>query len=298
MTMVRHFLNGKDLSFDEIREILVLAKVLKEQQKQGIDHRLLFGKCLAMIFEKPSNRTRISFEVGMFQLGGHALNLLPSEIRMKEREPIADVSRVMSRYVDAVMMRVSRHADLEEFAEHSSVPVVNGLSDLYHPCQAMSDMLTIEEKKGSLPGLKLCYVGDGNNVCNSLITVCNIFGLEIVVSCPPGYEPSVLGSGAQCRIEHDAERAVSGADIVYTDVWVSMGQERESAKRRDDFRPYRVTEALFRRAASAAIFMHCLPAHRGEEVDAAVVESPASVIFDQAENRLHMQKAILATLIK
>lgn len=290
----RHFLDIEDFSASELKGVLALARELKGDLRRGVQRHLLKGKCLAMVFEKPSNRTRISFEVGMFQLGGTALNIHPSEIKMGEREPITDVARVLSRYVDAVMLRVKRHADLVEFARHSSVPVINGLSDLSHPCQALADMLTIEEKLGKLDGARLCFIGDGNNVCNSLIGASAAFGVDLVVACPPGYEPKVSGS---YRIDHDAASAVRGVDVVYTDVWASMGFEAEHEKRIRDFSDYRVTMDLMKKARPAALFMHCLPAIRGEEVDDEVVESGHSVIFDQAENRLHTQKAILCLLM-
>ncbi|HQH27724.1 MAG TPA: ornithine carbamoyltransferase, partial [Oligoflexia bacterium] len=237
------------------------------------------------------------FEVGITQLGGSALNIRPEEIQMGKRESIADIARVISRYVDAVMMRVLRHSDIVEFAKYSNAPVINGLSDLYHPCQAVSDMLTIEEHKGKLRGLTLCYVGDGNNVCNSLIEMAHLTGMKMIVSCPEGYEPYINSKKIPHKIVRDPNSAVSGADVIYTDVWTSMGQEKESLIRLRAFRDYTISEAMMAQAAPGAIFMHCLPAHRGEEVDKAVVDGPQSVIFDQAENRLHAQKAVLALLL-
>ncbi len=291
-----HFLSLHTLSPDELTGILALAEKLKRELKAGIEHRVLRGKSLAMLFLQPSNRTRLSFEVGMTQLGGSAVNIRPDEIQLAKREPIPDVARVMSRYVDAVMMRVVKHDTIEEFAASATVPVINGLSDRYHPCQAASDMLTIREKKGRLAGLRLCYIGDGNNVCVSLMHACSLLGLQMVVGCPKGYEP-IFEHGFSCDVVNNAAEAISGADIVYTDVWTSMGQEDESERRRRQFKSYTITTELFDRAAPDAIFMHCLPAHRGEEVTHEVVEHPRSVVFDQAENRLHVQKAILMSLL-
>lgn len=291
-----HFLSLHTLSADQLEQILGRAEKLKRELKSGTEHHLLRGKTLAMLFLQPSNRTRLSFEIGMTQLGGSALNIRPDEIQLAKREPIPDVARVMSRYVDAVMMRVVQHSTIEEFAEASSVPVINGLSDRYHPCQAASDLLTIREHKGTLRGLKLCYIGDGNNVCISLVHACNLMGIEMVVACPKGYEP-MPEPGFHCEVTHNPSEAIAGADVVYTDVWTSMGQEEESERRRRKFKNYTITQELFEQADSKAIFMHCLPAHRGEEVTHEVVEHPRSVVFDQAENRLHAQKAILSLLL-
>lgn len=297
MLQGRHLLSIEDISKDELGAILALAAKLKKLQKSASPHLLLKGKNLAMIFQKPSNRTRMSFEVGITQLGGHAVNVRPNEIQMGDREPIADIARTISRYVDGVIFR-GKHDDLAEFAEYADVPVINGLSDLFHPCQAIADALTIEEQKGGLKNLKICYVGDGNNVCNSLIQICDLLNIEITIACPAGYEPMCLKGSNFARHIADPEIAVRGADVVYTDVWTSMGQEGESQKRLNDFKNYTVTSALMKHAAKGAIFMHCLPAHRGEEVEHDVFESPASVVFDQAENRMHAQKAILALLIE
>lgn len=291
-----HFISLADFTSDELRGVLDLAKRLKALKVAGAPHRLLDGKVLGMLFQKPSNRTRISFEVGMYDLGGSALNLRPDEINMGVRESVADVAQVLSRYVDAVMMRVLDHRDIQEFARYSKVPVVNGLSDVDHPCQAISDMLTVEEHKGSLAGKRFCYVGDGNNVCVALIHACKKLGLSMVVSCPHGYEPPLDRTEWSYELIHNAEHAVSGADVIYTDVWISMGQEKETELRLRRFAEHSVTPALMRAAAPNAIFMHCLPAHRGEEVDAEVMDGPQSVVFDQAENRLHVQKAVLCRL--
>jgi ornithine carbamoyltransferase len=293
----KHFLSLADYSSADLLRILDVAKQLKTRQQTGKEHKFLKNKSLAMVFQKPSLRTRVSFEVGITQLGGYALNIRPEEMQMGKREPIADVARVLSRYVDAVMMRVIRHTDLVEFAKYSSAPVINGLSDLHHPCQAVSDMLTIEEHKGKLEGLTLCYIGDGNNVCNSLIEMCSLTEMNVVVCCPKGYDPLIDPTIFKYEITRSPAQAVCGADVVYTDVWTSMGQEKESMARLRAFSGYTISEAVFAKASPDAIFMHCLPAHRGEEVDERVVEGARSVIFDQAENRLHAQKAVLALLL-
>lgn len=294
---MKHCLTLKDYSKNELLEILELAKELKRKQKAGEPHTPLAGKTLAMIFQKPSNRTRISFEVGITQLGGKALNIRPDEVQMGAREPIADLARVLSRYVDAAMLRVNAHEDIEEFARFSSIPIINGLSELYHPCQVLADMQTIEEKKGRLAGIKLCYIGDGNNVCNSLINAANILGLEIVVSCPERYKPDSAVLNGGYAYEVDPQKAAKNADVLYTDVWVSMGDEAETEKRLNDFASYQVNAKIVAQAKRDVIFMHCLPAHRGLEVSDEVVEGPHSVIFDQAENRLHAQKALMCKLL-
>lgn len=293
----RSFLRNSDFSRAEHERVFALAAELKAKQKKGEAHHLLAGKCLAMLFEKPSNRTRMSFEVGMYQLGGMALNVNAAEIAMGSREPIPDVARILSGYVDVVMIRAFHHWTIEEFAKHASVPVINGLSDHYHPCQAVADLFTIQEKRGKLEGQKLCYVGDGNNVCNSLVEICRILGVQITIACPEGYEPYFREENNLVSVVHDPKAAVKGADVVYTDVWVSMGQEGETARRLEAFAGYKVTPELMARAKKDAIFMHCLPAHRGLEVDERVLESVQSVVFEQAENRLHTQKAILALLL-
>lgn len=290
---MKHCLTLKDFSKAEIESILAFAAELKAKQKAGESHELLAGKTLAMIFQKPSNRTRISFEVGFNQLGGKALNIRPDEVQMGAREPVPDLSRVLSRYVDIAMLRVNSHAEIEEFAKFSSIPIINGLSDLYHPCQILADMQTILEKKGKLEGIKLCYIGDGNNVCNSLIIASNILGLEIVVSCPKGYEPEE----GNYTFEEDPKLAAKDADVIYTDTWVSMGDEKEQAKRLKDFSSYQVDADILSASKDDVIFMHCLPAHRGQEVSEEVFEGKHSVVFDQAENRLHAQKALLCKLL-
>jgi ornithine carbamoyltransferase len=293
----RDFISTDDFSREDLLLVLKSAQDLKRRLKTGEQSAPLAGKTLAMIFQKPSNRTRVSFEIGMHQLGGHALYISGPEIGMGQREPIADIARVMARYVDAVMIRSNFHSDVVTFAEYATVPVINGLSDLEHPCQAMADMLTILEHRGKLDGCALCYIGDGNNVCNSLISVSQKLGVSLTVACPKGYEPQGEHRRGACRIVHNPREAIANADVVYTDTWTSMGQEDQARIRRRDFSGYTIDSQLFELAKSDAIFMHCLPAHRGEEVEDEIMESSRSVIFDQAENRLHAQKAIISLLL-
>ncbi|MEM1593072.1 MAG: ornithine carbamoyltransferase [Archaeoglobaceae archaeon] len=297
---MKQLVSISDLSPDEILSILELAERVKEDRKKGVFKELLKNKTLAMIFELPSTRTRVSFEVAMLELGGNALYLNWNDLQLGRGEPIKDTARVMSRYVHAVMMRVRRHETIEEFARFSSVPVINGLSNLEHPCQIIADLLTIKEKKG-LKGIKIAWVGDGNNVCNSLILASTMLGIEISVACPEGFEPNPeiirkAKSFGEVKILRDPKDAVKDADVIYTDVWASMGQEAEREKRLKVFKKYQVNEELVS-IAKDAIVMHCLPAHRGEEITDEVIESERSVVFDQAENRLHAQKAILLKLI-
>lgn len=300
----RHLLSIGDLTADEVRLVLRTAQQLKSDLRAGVAKQPLAGKTLAMLFQKPSLRTRVSFEVGMQQLGGRALYLSPAEVQMGERESIGDVARVLSRYVDVVMARVFRHSDLVEFANYSSVPVINGLSDLSHPCQALADFLTILEKKGRLEGLTLAYIGDGdNNVAHSLLLGAAKLGVNFHVASPQGYAPSesyrglaqaaAQQSGSVIKLFADPSEAVTGADVIYTDVWTSMGQEDEAEVRRRVFRGYQVDAKLVRMAKGDAIVMHDLPAHRGEEITDDVMDGPQSVVFDQAENRMHAQKAVL-----
>ncbi len=287
--------------------ILELAGNFKNRAKAGETFEPLRGKSLAMIFEKASTRTRVSFEVGMSQLGGHAVNLSPQDTQLGRGETIADTAKVLSRYVDAIMYRAYRHEDMVELARNATVPVINGLDDLEHPCQIISDLFTILECKKKLKGLKIAYVGDGNNVCNSLLLGAVIVGAHVSVGCPPANRPNAgilreaerlaKGTGSEVRIIADPKRAVEGADVVYTDVWVSMGMEKEKQEREKLFRPYQVNSALLKHAKEDAIVMHCLPAHRGLEITDDVIDGPQSVVFDQAENRLHAQKAILARLV-
>jgi ornithine carbamoyltransferase len=287
----------------EIRRILDEAVKLKALRRSRIPFRPLFGKTLAMVFQKPSNRTRVSFEVGMYQLGGHALSLSPQEIQIGKRETPSDTGMVLARYIDAIMVRTFDDEELAELAGAASVPVINGLSDLYHPCQALADLLTIQEELGALEGVKVTYVGDGNNVAHSLAIGCSLTGAQLSIAHPEGHGPDpkiielATRLGAAPVLTEDPSEAISGARAVYTDVWASMGQEAEVEERKRKFAPYQVNEELMGYAASDAIFLHCLPAHRGEEVTAEVIDGPRSRVFDQAENRLHAQKALLYLLL-
>jgi ornithine carbamoyltransferase len=302
----KHLVSLRDYARAELEEIFALADKLKKDKAAYRD--ALGGKTLAMIFQKPSTRTRVSFEVGMFQLGGAALYLGASDIQLHRGETVSDTARVLSRFVDGIMARVFAHQDILDLAKHASVPVINGLSDLLHPCQALADYYTLRERRGKLEGLKLAYVGDGNNVCHELMIGATKLGMSMVVATPPGYEPNQLIVKSVSRdaqkskapvpvVTSDPMAAVAGADVVYTDVWTSMGQEDEQQKRVEAFQAYRVTPELMAAAAPEAVFMHCLPAHRGEEVAADVIDGPQSVIFDEAENRLHVQKAVLLLLL-
>ncbi len=299
----RDCLTLAEFSPEEVRLVLDEAQKLKALRKSRIPFRPLFGKTLAMVFQKPSNRTRVSFEVGMYQLGGHALHISPEEIQIGKRETPSDTGRVLARYIDAVMVRTFDHGDLEELAAAADVPVINGLSDAHHPCQALADLLTIKEELGSLEGAKLAYVGDGNNVAHSLAIGCALTGAELTIAHPEGHAPDPAATelaatlGAAPTLTVAPEEAVAGARAVYTDVWASMGQENEAEERKAKFRPYQVNEELMSLAAEDAIFLHCLPAHRGEEVTAGVIDGPRSRVFDQAENRLHAQKALLYLLL-
>ncbi|HQE93175.1 MAG TPA: ornithine carbamoyltransferase [Anaerolineae bacterium] len=300
---MKHFLTLADLSPEQMCHILDVAVRLKSAWKAGEETPYLKGKVLGMIFQKPSLRTRVSFDVAMLQLGGHALYLSPDEIQLGKRESVADVARVISRYVNVVMARVFAHADVVALAKYATVPVINGLSDYSHPCQGMADFLTILEHKGSFKGKKLTYVGDGNNVATSLLYGATLLGMDFSIATPQGYglHPAIwdMGrrlaaqSGSTITATEDPLAAVQDADVIYTDTWTSMGQEAEAERRRQLFPPYRVDEAKLARAKADVIVMHCLPAHRGEEITDAVADGPHSVLFDQAENRLHAQKAIL-----
>jgi ornithine carbamoyltransferase len=295
------------LTKEEIERILKTSELLKFQLLRGEEHHLLKGKTLAMIFEKPSTRTRVSFEVGMWQLGGYALYLSASDLQLGRGETIADTAQVLSRYVDGIMARVFAHKTILDLVKYSRVPVINGLSDFTHPCQGLADLFTIYEKKGRLSGLKLAYVGDGNNVAHSLLYGCSKVGMDIALACPKGYEPDpevvsqakeeAERSGSRVKVTNDPKEAVIKADIIYTDVWASMGKEKEHQKRLKVFRPYQVNAKLVKEAKKDYLFMHCLPAHRGEEVTDEVADSGNSVIFDQAENRLHTQKALLTLIM-
>ncbi|MEN8719715.1 MAG: ornithine carbamoyltransferase [Oceanococcaceae bacterium] len=295
MNSIRHYLDITDLSADETREVLRRAAALKRRPLQPT---LLAGRSLGMIFEKSSTRTRVSFEVGMTQLGGHALFLSPRDTQLGRGEPIPDTARVISRMVDAVMIRNDSQADQHTFAVHSQVPVINGLSDCAHPCQILADLLTFEEQRGSIAGRKVAWIGDANNVCLSWARAASLLGFELHIASPRGYgladnwdnAPNVVASD-------DPASAAQGAALVLTDVWASMGQEAEFAQRAQAFADYQVTAALMAQAASDALFMHCLPAHRGEEVAAEVIDGPQSVVWDEAENRLHAQKGLLTYLL-
>ena len=306
-------LKGKDLltlrdwSAEQIWQVLKTAEHLKMLNKTGQSSTPLAGKTLAMIFTKPSTRTRVSFEVGMYQLGGSALYLSANDLQLGRGETVSDTGHVLSRYVDGIMIRTYKQSDVEELAAGATVPVMNGLTDDYHPCQVLADLLTIYEKMGRIAGLKLAYVGDGNNMTHSLMIGGAKLGMSVVSASPSGFVPSAKvvdyarvaagETGATIDVVESAEAAVSGADIVYTDVFVSMGQDKESESKLAALAPYRVTPALMAKANPGAIFMHCLPAHRGEEVDAEVIDGPQSVVFDEAENRLHAQKALMALVM-
>ena len=303
----KHLISLWELAPEEVREIIDVAAGLKAEVKSGHQRPLLAGKVLALLFQKPSLRTRVSFDVGMGQLGGRTIYLSPDEVQLGKRESVPDVARVLSRYVDVVVARVFAHADVECLASHSSVPVINGLSDFSHPCQALADYLTIFEKKGRLAGVRLAYVGDGNNVAHSLLVGGAKLGVHVAIASPRGYwchdevvanaRMAARASGSQILLTEKPDEAVGGADVVYTDVWTSMGQEAEAPRRRAVFQSYQVNRQLLSLARPDAIVMHDLPAHRGEEITDDVMEGPQSVIFDQAENRLHAQKAVLTLLL-
>ena len=303
--MKRDYVNESDWKPGEIGELLDLAARMKVRPA---DYRAaLSGKSLAMIFEKSSTRTRVSFEAGMFQLGGIGMFLSSRDLQLNRGEPISDTAQVLSRYNDGIMARVFAQATVEGLARHASVPVINGLSDLLHPCQALADFQTVRERFGTAKGFRLCYVGDGNNVAHSLLVTGAKLGARVAVVTPPGFEPGAQvqawarsaaeETGGSVLVTHSIEEGAAGARAVYTDVWASMGQEAEAAARARAFEPYRVTPRVMEMAERDAIFLHCLPAHRGEEVEASVIDGPASAVFDQAENRLHAQKALLSTLL-
>jgi ornithine carbamoyltransferase len=303
--MAKHFLALHDYSKTELDALISLAMELKAKQKQGIEHHLLKGKTLAMVFDKSSTRTRISFEVGIYQLGGHGLFISNRDSQMGRGEPIKDSARVMSRYCDGVMIRTFGQEIVEEFARYSSVPLINGLTDLYHPCQIMADMQTVVEHKGGYEGLKFAWVGDGNNMANTWIEAAAIFGFDLVLACPKGYEPDAKvmewaedKAPGRIFLTADPKEAVKGADVLNTDVWASMGQESEQKEREKAFAGYCLDDELMALASPDAIVMHCLPAHRGEEISDSVIEGKNSVVWDEAENRLHIQKAIMVTLMK
>ena len=303
----KDFLRVSDYTKDEIGEIFDLTGKIKSRQKAGSPARPLEGRTLGMIFQKSSTRTRVSFEVGMYQLGGYPLFLSANDLQLKRGETIADTARVLSRMVDAIMIRTYSHSEVEELARHASVPVINGLTDSHHPCQIMADIYTVMERKKSVKGLNVAWIGDGNNVLHSWMEGAPLTGMNLRMGVPPGYEPDkkmleygvdlAKKEGTSMLLTNDPVEAVKGADIVYTDVWVSMGQDSEKEKKLRDFKDFQINSALMKHAAKDYLFMHCLPAHRGEEVSEDIIDGPHSVIFDEAENRLHVQKAILAAHI-
>ncbi len=300
---MKHLISMADLSNEEIIELLDMAEDLKEKRLRGKVTDLLKNKSLAMIFEKSSTRTRVSFEAGMADLGGHALYLNYRDIQIGRGETVADTARVLSGYVHGITARVNSHDTVVDLAEHASVPVINALSDKEHPCQILADLLTIQEYKNRLDGLKYAWIGDGNNVCNSAILGCAIVGMDIVVACPEGYEPDedivaqARAMGGNVTITNDPAEAAKDADVFYTDVWISMGDEDEVEKRMHDLANYQINSELVALAKHDAIVMHCLPAHRGEEITAEVLDGPHSVVFEQAENRMHAQKALMLKLM-
>jgi ornithine carbamoyltransferase len=299
----RNLVTLADLSTAEVWEVLDMAQHLKRELRAGVRQRPLEGKTLAMIFQKPSLRTRVSFETGMWQLGGHAIYLGPDDIKLGKRETTEDIALNLSRYVDGIMARVFRHAVIAELAAHATVPVINGLCDTYHPCQGLADFLTILEKKRRFEGLTLTFIGDGNNVAHSLINGCAKLGMAFRMACPEGFEPKTeiveeaRALGASIEILHDPAEAASGSDVLYTDVWVSMGQESDAQEKANAFEGFTIDAAFLKAAKPDAIVMHCLPAHYGEEIAYDASRSPGSAIFDQAENRMHAQKAVMALLM-
>ncbi len=300
----RDLLSLNDLSRKEIDAIFLAARRLKSDLKRGVSSRRLAGKTLAMVFEKPSLRTRVSFETGMMQLGGNAIFLGPAEIQLGVRESAADCARVLSRWADLIVVRTFSQQTLEEIARHATAPVINGLTDLLHPCQALADCFTLVEHKGKLDGLKIAFVGDGNNMAHSWMEAAEKFPFSLVVACPAGYEPDAdivrvaKQKGARVQLTRDPAEAAAGADALYTDVWASMGQEQEAQARRRAFQGYQINRDLIARAKKDVVVMHCLPAHRGEEITHDALEGLHSVVFDQAENRLHVQKAIMIWAVK
>ena len=295
------------LSLEEIYQIFDLSKTLKEKQNTGEPHKLLEGKTLGMIFAKPSTRTRISFEAGIYQLGGMGMYFNQNDLQLKKSESVSDTAKVLSRYLNGIMIRTFDHQDVIDLARFGTIPVINGLTDLHHPCQVLTDLFTILEKRRTLKGLKLVYIGDGNNMAHSLLHGCSKVGMNITIASPSGYLPlktivdeskiNAKYMGSKIEITEDPVKAVKGADIIYTDVWASMGQEKEAADRKKKFIRYQVNSKLVKNAKDDYIFMHCLPAHRGDEVTDEICDSPNSVIFDEAENRLHVQKAIMALVM-
>ena len=305
---LRHLLAVHDLTREDVQGLFREAAALKAMRRRALATQRLSGKTLGLFFEKPSTRTRVSFEAGMNQLGGQSLFLSVTDIQMRRGESVADTARVLSRYLDGLVIRSYAHSTVEEWARYATIPVINGLTELHHPCQVLSDLFTIREKKRRLKGVKIAYVGDGNNVANSLVEGVALMGMAISVACPSGYEPAASivewatgrarRTGASIEILRDPSVAVKGADVLYTDVWTSMGQEKEEAHRLEVFGPYQLNERLLAAAQPDAIVMHCLPAHRGQEITTGALDGPHSVVLDQAENRLHVQKAILVRLLR
>jgi ornithine carbamoyltransferase len=304
----RDFLRVNDWEPDELVSLLDLADRLKARQRERVEHRHLAGRTLGMIFQKPSTRTRVSFEVGIAQLGGTALYLAASDLQLGRGETIKDTARVLSRYLDGIMIRTFRQGDVDELAEHADVPVINGLTDDFHPCQALADVMTIRERFGGLEGVRVTYLGDGNNVCHSLMVACAKLGMRFVAATPEGYEPEpeVVGwarsaaeaSGGSVEVRPDPRGASEGADVLYTDVWTSMGQDEERERRLRDLAGYGIDSELLALAGGRAIVLHCLPAHYGEEITEEILYGPRSAVWDQAENRLHAQKALMALVIR
>lgn len=303
----KSFVSLNDFSEDEFFQIFDLSESLKNKQKNGTTHRLLEGKTLGMIFSKPSTRTRISFEVGIYQLGGIGMFFNQNDLQLKKSENISDTAKVLSRFLSGIMIRTFEHQDVIDLARYASIPVINGLTDLMHPCQVMADLFTILEKKKKLKGLKLAYIGDGNNMAHSLLHGCSKVGMDISIASPLKFQPNKIivdeaidnakKHGSKVEVIIDPFEAVKNADVIYTDVWASMGQESESQERKKIFKPYQINKNLVLNAKEDYLFMHCLPAHRGDEVVNEIADSPNSVIFDEAENRLHVQKAIMALLM-
>lgn len=304
----RHLTSILDLSLEEIHQILKVTETLKLEKMRGVPHPSLQGRTLAMIFEKPSTRTRVSFEVGINQLGGMGLYLSSKDLQLGRGETIADTARVLSRYVDGIMARVFSHNTITQLAEYSTVPIINGLSDFEHPCQALGDIFTLMEKFGSLSGIKMAYIGDGNNVCNSLMFLCAKLGMDFQSASPNGYLPKkevmdkaleiAKETGAKIGAGTDIDEALKDAKAVYTDVWISMGDEKEKEERLKKFMPYQVNQELLKKVHPQAVILHCLPAHRGEEITDEAIDGPQSAVWDEAENRLHVQKAIMSLLMR
>ncbi|MGM0501639.1 MAG: ornithine carbamoyltransferase [Bacillota bacterium] len=305
---MENLLTVQDLNLEEIKGLFTLATELKYKKNEGIAHKCLAGKSLGMIFAKSSTRTRVSFETGIYQLGGQGIFLSSNDIQLGRGETISDTAKVLSRYLDGIMIRTFAQSDVEELAAESSIPVINGLTDLYHPCQALADLFTIQEQKGSLKEIKLAYIGDGNNMAHSLLLAAAKVGMDIAIASPEDYQVQenvalaaqniASESNSEVELLISPQEAVEEADVVYTDVWASMGDEDEAEERKKIFKSYQVDQDLMKLAAEEAIFLHCLPAHRGEEVTADVIDGSQSVVFDQAENRLHLQKAIMAKLMQ